>query len=146
MPSFAPMELAGSKTAEYLREAFAAESASAARNLYFAQKADTEGHNEIAVALRSVAEGCLSQAHGHLEYLQALGDPVTGEPLGHTTDNLRAALAEQEAFGKDRYREMASQAKKDGLGEIADWFKRLAETEKNHSRVFSEALDELGDD
>ena len=78
------MSLKGSKTEENLKEAFAGESQANRRYLYFAQKADVEGFNDVAAVFRSTAEGETGHAHGHLEYLEEVGDPATGEPIGST--------------------------------------------------------------
>ena len=45
------MSLKGSKTEENLKAAFAGESQANRRYLYFAQKADVEGHNDVASVL-----------------------------------------------------------------------------------------------
>ena len=74
--------LKGSKTEENLKAAFAGESQANRRYLYFAQKADVEGQNEVSALFRSTAEGETGHAHGHLEYLAQVGDPATGEPIG----------------------------------------------------------------
>ena len=50
------MSLKGSKTEENLKEAFAGESQANRRYLYFAQKADIEGYNDVASVFRSTAE------------------------------------------------------------------------------------------
>jgi len=73
--------LKNTKTWENLKEAFAGESQANRRYLYFAQKADVEGHNDVASVFRSTAEGETGHAHGHLEYLEEVGDPATGEPI-----------------------------------------------------------------
>jgi len=73
------MELKGSKTEENLKEAFAGESQANRRYLYFASKADVEGYNDVAAVFRSTAEGETGHAHGHLEYLEAVGDPATDD-------------------------------------------------------------------
>ena len=70
--------LKDTKTWENLKEAFAGESQANRRYLYFAQKADVEGHNDVAAVFRSTAEGETGHAHGHLEYLEEVGDPATG--------------------------------------------------------------------
>src|ERR1700722_10789655 len=87
--------LKGSKTEENLKEAFAGESQANRRYLYFAQKADVEGHNDVATVFRSTAEGETGHAHSHLEYLEEVGDPATGKPIGLTGDNLEAAIASE---------------------------------------------------
>ena len=60
------MSLKGSKTEENLKDAFAGESQANRRYLYFAQKADIEGYNDVASVFRSTAEGETGHAHGHL--------------------------------------------------------------------------------
>jgi rubrerythrin len=58
--------LKGSKTENNLKEAFAGESQANSRYLYFAQKADVEGYNDVSAVFRSTAEGETGHAHGHL--------------------------------------------------------------------------------
>ena len=85
------MSLKGSKTEGNLKAAFAGESQANRRYLYFAQKADVEGYNDVAAVFRSTAEGETGHAHGHLEYLEQCGDPATGLPFGDTANNLKSA-------------------------------------------------------
>ena len=82
------MSLSGSKTEQNLKDAFAGESQANRRYLYFAQKADVEGYNDVAAVFRSTAEGETGHAHGHLEFLEEVGDPATGLPIGNTQLNL----------------------------------------------------------
>src|SRR3546814_19604216 len=63
------MSLKNSKTEANLKDAFAGESQANRRYLYFAQKADIEGYNDVAAVFRSTAEGEPGHAHGHLQYL-----------------------------------------------------------------------------
>ena len=81
--------LKGSKTEGNLKAAFAGESQANRRYLYFAQKADVEGYNDVAAVFRSTAEGETGHAHGHLEFLEAVGDPATSLPIGATDLNLK---------------------------------------------------------
>ncbi len=78
------MSLKGSKTEQNLKDAFAGESQANRRYLYFAAKADVEGFNDVSAVFRSTAEGETGHAHGHLEYLEEVGDPATGLPIGCT--------------------------------------------------------------
>ena len=87
------MNLQGTKTEENLKAAFSGESQANRRYLYFAQKADIEGYNDVATVFRSTAEGETGHAHGHLEFLEEVGDPATGLAIGGTADNLKAAIA-----------------------------------------------------
>ena len=87
------MDLKDSNTLQNLKDAFAGESQANRRYLYFAAKADVEGENDVAAVFRSTAEGETGHAHGHLEYMEGVGDPATGLPIGTTADNLKAAIA-----------------------------------------------------
>ena len=135
--------LKGSKTEGNLKEAFAGESQANRRYLYFAQKADVEGFNDVSAVFRSTAEGETGHAHGHLEYLEAVGDPATGMPIGDTAKNLASAIAGETHEYTDMYPGMARTARDEGFDEIADWFETLAKAEKSHAGRFQKALDSL---
>jgi rubrerythrin len=132
--------LKGSKTEDNLKAAFAGESQANRRYLYFAQKADVEGYNDVAAVFRSTAEGETGHAHGHLEFLEAVGDPATGLPIGPTDKNLAAAVAGETHEYTDMYPGMARSAREEGFEEIADWFETLAKAERSHAGRFSRAL------
>ena len=137
------MQLKGSKTEENLKYAFAGESQANRRYLYFANKADVEGYNDVAAVFRSTAEGETGHAHGHLSYLEEVGDPATGKPIGDTRLNLQAAIAGETYEYTDMYPGMARTARDEGLEEIAEWFETLAKAEKSHAGRFKKALDTL---
>ena len=135
------MELKGSKTADNLKDAFSGESQANRRYLYFAQKADIEGAPDVAQVFRSTAEGETGHAHGHLEYLEEVGDPATGEPMGETEDNLKSAIHGETHEYTDMYPGMARTAREEGFEEIADWFETLAKAEKSHAGKFTRTLE-----
>ena len=135
--------LKGTETEQNLKDAFAGESLANRRYLYFAQKADVEGFNDVAAVFRSTAEGETGHAHGHLEYLGEVGDPATGRPIGPTGDILEAAIASETHEYTDMYPGMARTARDEGFDEIADWFETLAKAEKSHAGRFQRALDGL---
>ena len=135
--------LKGSKTEDNLKAAFAGESQANRRYLYFAQKADVEGYNDVSAVFRSTAEGETGHAHGHLEYLEEVGDPATGKPIGPTGDILKVAIASETHEYADMYPGMARVARQEGFDEIADWFETLAKAEKSHAGRFQRALDGL---
>ena len=138
------MSLKGSKTEQNLKDAFAGESQANRRYLYFAAKADVEGQNDVATVFRSTAEGETGHAHGHLEYLEKeCGDPATGEPIGDSESNLKAAIAGETHEYTDMYPGMAKTAREEGFEEIADWFETLAKAEKSHAGKFQKALDSI---
>ena len=94
---------------------------------------------------RSTAEGETGHAHGHLEYLEAVGDPATGLPIGDTNLNLKAAIAGETHEYSDMYPGMAKQAREEGFAEIADWFETLAKAERSHANRYTKALEQLVD-
>ncbi len=133
-------QLKGSKTHQNLKDAFAGESQANRRYLYFAKRADIEGYPEIAGLFRDTAEGETGHAHGHLDYLKAVGDPATGLPIGDTPENLKSAVAGETHEYTDMYPGMAKVARDEGFAEIADWFETLAKAEKSHAGKFSQGL------
>ena len=137
------MALKGSKTESNLKDAFAGESQANRRYLYFAQKADVEGYNDVAAVFRSTAEGETGHAHGHLEFLEEVGDPATGKPIGETKDNLVSAGAGETHEYTDMYPGMAKTAREEGFEEIADWFETLAKAEKSHAGKFQKTLETI---
>src|SRR6202162_5657675 len=137
------MQLKGSKTEGNLKAALPGESQANRRYLYFAAKADVEGQNDVAAVFRSTAEGETGHAHGHLEYLETVGDPGTGLPIDKSRDNLKAAIAGETHEYTDMYPGMAKAARQEGFEEIADWFETLAKAEKSHAGRFQRALDTL---
>ena len=132
--------LKGTKTHENLKAAFAGESQANRRYLYFANKADVEGFNDVSAVFRSTAEGETGHAHGHLEYMEQVGDPATGLPIGGTADNLKASIAGETHEYTDMYPGMAKSARDEGFNEIADWFETLAKAEKSHAGRFGQML------
>jgi rubrerythrin len=138
-----PTALEGSETLENLKEAFARESQANRRYLWFAQKADIEGHPDIAALFRSIAEGETGHAYGLLEYLADVADPVTGDPIGDTEDNLRSAMAGDTYEYTEMYPEFAKTAREEGFEEIAEWLETLARAEKSHSGRFGEGLESI---
>jgi rubrerythrin len=139
------MALKGSKTEQNLKDAFAGESQANRRYLYFASKADVEGQNDVAALFRSTAEGETGHAHGHLEFLEQVGDPATGLPIGPTRAKNKAAVAGETHEYTDMYPGMAKTARSEGFDEIADWFETLAKAERSHANRYQKALDQLAD-
>ena len=135
--------LKGSRTEQSLKEAFASESQASRRYLYFATQADNEGLAEVSELFRVTADGETGHAHGHLEYLEEVGDPATGEPIGDTKLNLKASVAGETHEYTDMYPSMAKTARSEGFDEIADWFETLAKAEKSHAGRFQKGLDSL---
>ena len=138
------MNLKGSKTEKNLKDAFAGESQANRRYLYFARRADIEGYPDVGGLFRDTSEAETGHAFGHLDFLKEVGDPATGEPIGATDQNLKAAIHGETHEYSDMYPGMAKAAREEGFSEIADWFETLAKAEKSHAGRFQKALDTLG--
>ncbi len=102
----------GFKDRRNLKDAFAGESQANRRYLYFAQKADVEGFNDVAAVFRSTAEGETGHAHGHLEFLEAVGDPATGLPIGAHRSESQGRIAGETHEYTDMYPGMAERRAK----------------------------------
>ena len=135
--------LKGSKTHANLKAAFAGESQANRRYLYFAKIADVEGYPEVAALFRSVAESETGHAFGHVDFLSDIGDPVTGEPVGSTEENLRSTIVGETYEYTEMYPGFSRVARDEGFDEIAEWFETLARAEKSHAARFSQGLDGL---
>ena len=109
----------------------------------FSKQADVEGYPDVAGLFRDTAEGETGHAHGHLDYLKAVGDPATDLPIGDTSENLKAAIAGETHEYTDMYPGMAKSAREEGFTEIADWFETLAKAEKSHAGRFQKGLDSI---
>ena len=84
--------LDGTKSLDNLKNAFAGESQANRRYMYFARQADIEGYPDVGGLFRDTAEAETGHAFGHLDFLKAVGDPATGDPIGSTEKNLKAAV------------------------------------------------------
>ncbi len=135
--------LNNSETLQNLKQAFAGESQANRRYMYFAAKADIEGRNDVAALFRSTAEGETGHAHGHMDFLAAVGDPVTDLPIGSSEENLISAIHGETHEYTDMYPNMARKAREEGFDEIAEWFDTLARAERSHARRFEKALETL---
>jgi rubrerythrin len=135
--------LAGTKTHENLKEAFAGESQANRRYLYFARVADIEGQTDASSLFRDTAEGETGHAFGHLDFLKEAGDPATGEPIGSTQKNLASAVAGETYEFTAMYPGFAKTARDEGFEEVAEWFATLARAEKTHAGRFQRTLDSL---
>ena len=136
-------KLEGTKTHENLKEAFASESQANRRYLWFAQKADVEGLPDVASLFKNVADAETGHAHGHLEYLSEVGDPVTGEPIGDSEANLRSSIAGETYKSAQMYPGFSKTAREEGFAEIADWFESLAKAETSHAGRFAQGIKSL---
>jgi rubrerythrin len=135
--------LAGTQSEANLKAAFAGESQANRRYLYFARRADIEGYPEVGGLFRDISESETGHAFGHLDFLKETGDPATGEPIGGTDLNLKAAVAGETYEYSEMYPGFARTARDEGFDELAEWFETLARAERSHAGRFSKGLETL---
>jgi rubrerythrin len=120
-----------SKTEQNLWEAFAGESQANRKYLAFAEKADKEGHKQIAKLFRAAAEAETVHAHAHLRALKAIGT---------TSDNLKEAISGETDEFKNMYPGMIKDAKSEGNKAAERSFTYANEVEKIHADLYEKAL------
>lgn len=136
-------DLKGLLTHQHLKDAFRDESITVHRYLYFAKLADIEGHPEVAQLFRDIAEGGVCSAHGNLDFLRTVGDPLTDLPIGETDQNLTASLVAEQVEYTQSYAEMARVAHAEGFPDIASWFETMTRIKRRHAEQLQEALRKL---
>ena len=136
-------ELSGSATLDNLKTAFGLESQAIWRYRYYATIADFEGYTDVAQFFNEVAESDVINAHGHLDFIKTVGDPITGTPIGETGGNLHAAMSADLQHARDVYPAMAHQARAEGFADIADWFEVLAKSKHRHAALFQKIADSI---
>lgn len=139
--------LQGSQTADNLRAAFAGESQANRRYLYFAEKADLEGAEEVAQLFRSISNGETKHAFGHFDRLRehGEGDPATKLPVGSVQEMLASAIAGETYEYTEMYPGFAAKAREEGFEDIGEWMEVMAKAERVHAQRFQKLLDSLSE-
>lgn len=133
------LELKESRTVKNLIELFAREAQTLICYRRFASTAKHEGLPAVAEMFERLAQNQTVLVEGHLDFLRMVGDPLSGLPLGHTGDNLHAALAGEDSSG-ELYQLAARTAEGEGLVDIASWLQSTAASKRLHQRRISEAM------
>ena len=123
-----------SNTMENLQTAFAGESQANRKYLFFADKAEKEGHPRIARLFRAAAEAETVHARKHL---QTMGG------IGSTRDNLQAAVAGELYEFTQMYPGFIEQAKTENNKSAETTFDWANKVEKIHHGLYQKALEDL---
>ena len=123
------MELKGSQTEKNLSAAFAGESQARNKYTYFASQAQKEGFVQIAAIFEETANQEKEHAKREFKFLQS-------GSIGSTIENLKAAAAGEHYETTEMYPEFAEVAEKEGFGEIAEVFRKIAISEKRHEERY----------
>ncbi len=119
-------------TCEQLEGAFRDESVAAAECAYFARIAEIEGEPEMARALREIGEQHTINANGSLDLLMRAREPLTGRPMGSSSQNV-AALAAFYRGDAEANNRRARTAINEGFSDISSWFTSLARLRAAHA-------------
>ena len=125
-----------SKTEKNLQEAFAGESQANRKYLAFAEKAQKEGHAQVAKLFRAAAAAETVHAHAHLRALKGIGS---------TEDNLKEAIAGETHEFKDMYPQMIEEAAEEGHKAAERSFRFANAVEEVHADLYKKALEKMGD-
>jgi rubrerythrin len=122
------------KTQENLQEAFAGESQANRRYLFFADKAEDEGHSQIARLFRAAAESETVHARNHLKVMGGIKS---------TEDNLEAAVGGEHYEFTEMYPGFIEQAKAEKNEDAEVSFTWANKVEKIHHGLYQKALESL---
>jgi rubrerythrin len=119
---------------ENLETAFAGESQANRKYLFFAEKADKEGHPQIARLFRAAAESETVHARNHLETMGGIGP---------TKDNLKEAAKGEHYEFTQMYPGFIEQAKTESNKSAETSFDWANKVEKIHHRLYQKTLEDL---
>ncbi len=123
-----------SKTEKNLDGAFAGESQASRRYLYFADKAESEGHPQIARLFRAAVEAETVHARNHLKVLGGINS---------TKENLKEAISGEEYEFTKMYPAFIEQAKAEGNQRAEISFSHANAVEKIHHALYQKVLESL---
>lgn len=104
-----------------MQKAFARDAQASVLCAYFADIARIEGLTQLAQMLVELSELLRVDAGGHLDFLMRAGDPMSGAPVGGSTDNLAALVQSWSEVAEHTLPEMARTARAEGLLDLASW-------------------------
>jgi rubrerythrin len=122
------------KTEKNLEEAFAGESQASRRYLFFADKAESQGHPQIARLFRATVQAETVHARNHLKVLGGIGS---------TAENLRGSIGGEEYEFTKMYPDFIEQAKAEKQTQAETSFDYANKVEKIHYGLYQKALESL---
>lgn len=123
-----------SKTEENLKTAFSGESQARNKYTFFASVARKEGFEQIAAIFEETADNEKEHAKRIFEFLKGIGD---------TKKNLKAAIKGENYEWTEMYPGFEKEALEEGMTEIANFFKEVAEVEEEHEKRYNALLKNL---
>ncbi len=124
-----------SETEKNLQEAFSGESQANRKYLVFAEKAEMEGHKQVARLFRAAAESETIHARNHLRILGGIKT---------TKENLEDAISGESYEFQNMYPRMIEKAETENKKGAQQSFHFANEVEKIHAALYKKALENLG--
>lgn len=139
------MNIKGSKTEENLIQSYQGELAGDALYKIFAEKAQSEGHGEIALSFEKLAKEEIGHSEVFKRFLGEIDINIDIESLKSmchgTVSNLRMASAGEYQAYKEIYPQFSKIAQSEGFSEIAKVYEVLGNVELRHSNLLKELAD-----
>ena len=123
-----------SNTKDNLGAAFAGESQANRKYLFFAEKAEQEGHKQVAKLFRAAADAETVHAKNHLKVMQGIKS---------TRENLLAARGGENYEFTEMYPEFIKKAEAEGNDKAKDSFDLANRVEQIHHGLFDAALSKV---
>ncbi|TEU17908.1 MAG: rubrerythrin family protein [Dehalococcoidia bacterium] len=121
-------------TKDNLDAAFAGESQANRKYLFFAEKAEQEGHKQVAKLFRAAADAETAHARNHLKVMQGIKS---------TRENLLAAKDGENHEFTEMYPAFIKQAEVEGEDKAKDTFNLANKVEQIHHGLFDAALSKV---
>lgn len=139
----------GTLTEQNLLKAFAGECQAKNRYEFFAEKAKTEGYEQIAAIFEKTALQEQSHAKQFFKFMEGGAVEIkTSYATGiadQTIDNLKASINEENNEWSGLYPMFSTIAKEEGFPAIAAIFKMIAKVEAEHEKRFKKLLSGIED-
>jgi rubrerythrin len=137
----------GTVTEQNLLRAFAGECQAKNRYEFFAEKAKTEGYEQIAAIFEKTALQEQSHAKQFFKFMEGGDIEIktisTSGISDQTIDNLNIAISEENTEWSGLYPQFSEIAKAEGFPAIAAIFKLIAKIEAEHEKRFRKMLKRL---
>jgi len=140
----------GSQTEQNLLKSFAGESQARNRYTYFSSVAKKEGFVQISLIFEETANQEKEHAKRFFKFLEGGDVEFTAAfpagVIGSTLENLRAAAAGEYYEWSDLYPSFAKIATEEGFLSVAQAWKNISISEKQHHKRYSDLIHNLEND
>lgn len=137
------------RTIQNLRAAIQGEANAAHRYDLFAQRADEEGHQQVAKLFRAAAVSERIHRRNHEEVLRRLGENIPQVQPEHVTvattrENIMIPIRGERQEAGEMYPEYIRIAEEENVPGAVESFTAARDTEAVHDQLFQRALSQLG--